>query len=298
VRTASIVLWAVLIAVPALGQTRKEQWQVGTSPSFSSGRYGTGSRTEIFHTPITARRLFADGDLTLVLPFTCIRGDGSVTVVNGTPVRRDSTGTRETTTGSSTRGTSVPAGRDGSGSTRSNGAPTAAATPEPLTVVTSHCGMGDVVVRGRYFIVDEGPRTPTIALRGHLKAPTADADAGLGTGRADEGFGIEVSRTVGGIVMMADGGYTFVGEPAGVEYRNTWWWDAGLGQDFAGGTVNLSVFLESYQAIVPGLVDARDILAALTVSGASGWRLQVSAEFGLSDGAPDHGFAVGASRRF
>ena len=42
----------------------------------------------------------------------------------------------------------------------------------------------------------------------------------------------------------------------------------------------------------------RDVLAAVSVKGASGWRIQVSGEFGLSDGAPDHGVTFGASRRF
>jgi hypothetical protein len=40
------------------------------------------------------------------------------------------------------------------------------------------------------------------------------------------------------------------------------------------------------------------VLAALSLTGANGWRMQVSALFGLTDGAPDHGVAIGASRRF
>jgi len=89
-----------------------------------------------------------------------------------------------------------------------------------------------------------------------------------------------------------------LGKPAGAEFRNSWWYDVGVGQDLAGGAVNLSVFFEEYSAIVPGLDNAREVLAAVTMKGAGGWRLQVSGEFGLSDGAPDHGLTFGASRRF
>jgi len=284
-------------------QTVPDQWQVGTTPSFSSGRYGTGTTTEVFHTPIIARRLFADGDLTLVFPFTCISGDGSVTVVNGSPVRRDSTGTTSAASDPSpTRGSSsAVTGRGAGTSTPTPTTETSSAAVATATTgqVATNCGMGDIVVRGRYYVLDEGPRTPTIALRAHVKAPTADADNGLGTGRADEGIGVEVSRTIGsGVTVMVDGGYTFIGRPAGVQYNNTWWYDVGLGKDLAGGVVNLSVFLEEYRAIVPGLSSARDVLAALTVKGSGGWRLQFSGEIGLSDGAPDHGIAFGASRRF
>jgi hypothetical protein len=96
---------------------------------------------------------------------------------------------------------------------------------------------------------------------------------------------------------MADGGYTVIGEPAGVQYNNNWWYDVGIGQDIK-TIVNLSVFFEEYRAIVPGLENARDVLAAVSVAGGGGWRIQTSVEFGLSDGAPEHGIMFGASRRF
>lgn len=64
------------------------------------------------------------------------------------------------------------------------------------------------------------------------------------------------------------------------------------------GVVNLSVFFEEDRAILPGFANARNVLAAVSLTGANGWRVQVSGEFGLSDGAPDHGITFGASRRF
>jgi hypothetical protein len=160
------------------------------------------------------------------------------------------------------------------------------------------CGLGDVVVRGRYYVLDERRWLPTIALRAHLKAPTADDERGLGTGRPDEGIGLEITRTLGaGLSLMADGGYTFIGRPDGVEFNRPWWYDVGLGQDLARGLVNVSVFFEEYQAIVPGLPSARDVLAAVTIKG-GGWQAQVAAQLGASDGAAERGITVGISRRF
>ena len=158
--------------------------------------------------------------------------------------------------------------------------------------------MGDVVVRGRYYLLDERRWLPTIALRAHVKAPTASAERGLGTGRPDEGVGLEISRTIaGGTLAMVDGGYTVIGKPDGVVYNNNWWYDVGIGQDVR-KVVNVSVFFEEYRAIVPGLANPRDVLAAVSVTGASGWRFQVAGEFGLSDGAPDHAVTFGTSKRF
>jgi hypothetical protein len=129
--------------------------------------------------------------------------------------------------------------------------------------------------------------------------PTADERRGLGTGRFDEGVGVELSRVLrGSFLVMADAGYTFIGRPADISYRNTWWYDVGLGRDLAGGIVNLSAFFEERRAVLPALPSARDVLTVVSVKGANGWRLQIAGEFGLSDGSPDQGITLGASRRF
>ena len=99
-------------------------------------------------------------------------------------------------------------------------------------------------------------------------------------------------------MAMVDTGYTVIGTPAGVDYDNNWWYDVGVGQNMASGAVNVSVFFSEYRAIVPGLANARDVLVALSVKGSSGWRIQMSGQRGLSDGAPDHGFTFSAGRRF
>jgi hypothetical protein len=274
---------AMLTTTPTASLAQDERWQVGTAPSFSSGRFGTDTRTEVLHTATTARRLFDDGDMTLVFPVTCIWGNGAVTVINGTPVRKEQT-SRTSDVSRPVRGTDDVSLRPGSGA---------------LPVETRNCGMGDIVVRGRYYLVDERGWKPTIAVRGHVKAPTASAERGLGTGRPDEGIGLEVSRTlVGGTLVMADGGYTIIGDADGVDFNNTWWYDIGIGQNLANGAVNVSVFFEEYRALVHGLVNARDVLAAVSVKGANRWRVQVAGQFGLTDGAPDRGLTIGASRRF
>ena len=294
----------VLLMIPAAARAADE-WQVGTAPSFSSGKYGTDTRTEVLYTSIAARRLFNDADLTLVFPVTCIWGS-AVTIVNGSPIPTERTQAAGATTSTTptrggqttpTRGGTTTPSRTTPSQTTADVAAAAGTDIAPSTV--SACGMGDIVVRGRYYLVDEHAWAPTVALRAHLKAPTADAERGLGTGRPDEGVGLEISRTFGrGFMAMVDGGYTVIGQPTGVEYNDNWWYDVGVAQNLGSDAVNLSVFFSEYRAIVPGLANARDILVALNVKGASGWRIQISGEKGLSDGSPDHGITFGAARRF
>ena len=262
----------MLLMIPAAARAADE-WQVGTAPSFSSGRYGTDSRTEVLHTPITARRLFKDADLTLVFPVTCIWGrrrrdrrqrharadraarsrrDHDAYDADSRRALRQHVATRRTTPSRTTADVVAPT-----------------VDTSVVRTTVSACGMGDIVVRGRYYVVDERAWMPTVAIRAHVKAPTADAERGLGTGRPDEGVGLEISRTFGrGFMAMVDGGYTVIGQPTGVEYNNNWWYDVGFGQNLGSDAVNLSVFFSEYRAIVPGLANARDMLVALNVKGA------------------------------
>ena len=60
--------------------------------------------------------------------------------------------------------------------------------------------------------------------------------------------------------------------------------------------VNVSVFYEEYRAIVPGLENARDVLATLSLKRRQGWRVQLAGELGLSSSAPDHSFTIGAGK--
>jgi hypothetical protein len=279
-------LYVPLVWLAIAGSAQAQSWQIGTAPSFMSGTYGADEETDIFYTPITAKRLFRDGDFTVVVPYLCVTGPVGVTIVGDSAVRTGSTGT----TSVRDVGTTRPS--------RGNSAAAPATPAAPVATIQRQCGLGDVVVRGRYYVLDERSWYPTIALRAHLKVPTADAERGLGTGRPDEGIGVEITRTLGsGLSVMADGGYTLLGQPDGMEFNRPWWYDVGLGQDLARGVVNVSVFFEEYQAIVPGLPNARDVLAAFTLKG-RGWQAQLATQLGASEGAAERGFTVGISRRF
>ena len=131
-----------------------------------------------------------------------------------------------------------------------------------------------------------------------MKAPTADDERGLGTGRPDEGIGVEMTRTLGGgLSVMADGGYTFIGQPAGLELNRPWWYDVGPRTGSGARGRERERVLRAVPGIVPGLPNAHDVLVALTLK-SRGWQTQLAAQVGASDGAAERGFTVGISRRF
>jgi hypothetical protein len=252
----------LLVAGPSLSEGAEEKWQTDLSATYTSGDYGTNSRTDILYMPFSLRRLFEAGDLTLVVPYIHITSDGNVTLVNGVPNK----------TGRLRR----------------------ARTPARV----SEEGIGDVVLKGRYYVLDEQGLLPTFALTARVKAPTADADRGLGTGEWDEGFGAEVSkRFAESWVGYFDLGYTIIGKPAGVPLRNQWNYDAGLGYYFTKVLLG-SVYYEEWRALLPGQANPRDLLFLVTYKATPAVRFNVGLETGLSDGAPDYGLTAGLSVRF
>jgi hypothetical protein len=230
--------------------------------------------------PFSVKRLFRDGDITLVIPYVSIEGTGAVRLVGGV-------GTRT----SNTQG-----GGNGASSVGTGKGKKVTATPQSSSSTAS--GLGDVILRGRYYLVEETSVMPLIAVTARVKMPTADADAGLGTGEFDEGVGVEFTKKLSDRwTGFLDGGYTFIGDPPGIEFRNQWWYDIGAGYD-VNKKVNLSLYYEEYRALVTTVNNARDLLFSALFKPTSALRCTGSFMVGLSNGAPNFGLTAGLSYRF
>jgi hypothetical protein len=157
-----------------------------------------------------------------------------------------------------------------------------------------------VLLIGRYYLYTEQENgiLPSVMISGRVKAPTADRDRGLGTGEWDEGGGLGLTKLLTDrLVALADAGYTFIGDPNGVDLRNQWSYDVGLGYYFR-PTLLGSVYYEEARAVVSGFQNPRDIFAGLSWRITQNFRLNAGLEKGLSTGAPEYGASIGASLRF
>jgi len=68
-------------------QGPKPSWRVGGSAFYTTGKYGTDVRTDTLYVPTRLRRVFDNGDLTLVIPYVTVTSNCGVTIVNGVPLR-------------------------------------------------------------------------------------------------------------------------------------------------------------------------------------------------------------------
>ena len=272
-------------------------WQIGFTPSYSSGNFGTNTASTFFYAPISIRRLFRDGDVALVIPFVTATTDGRATLVGGNAVQVDDGGSNSGSGGGG-GGTPDDGGCSGKGSNVSGKDRVCGTTTRTAGQKVTTSGLGDIILRGRYYVVEEKDWIPLIAVTGRLKLPTASASEGLGTGEMDEGVGMEVSKLLGDKwVAFLDGGYNVIGRPDGLNLRNQHWYDVGAGY-YVTSDLMTSVYFEEYRSLVSGRQNARDVFFAMNYRASSGWRFNGGVTVGVSNGAPDYALSTGVSYRF
>ena len=302
-------LWAerVLAADPTdkrPQQAAERNWQLSFTPSYSHGNFGTNTTSEFIYAPFSIRRLFSKGDISLVIPSVTAITDGRTTVVGNTAFRVDDDNSGSNSGSGGGGGSDDDGGCSGKGSNVSGKDRVCGTTTRTVGQKVTTTGIGDVILRGRYHLVEEQDYVPLIAVTARLKLPTANASQGLGTGELDHGYGVEISKLIGtSWLVFFDGGYNFIGDPDRADgsgtlgLRNQYWYDIGTGYYLTKDLLT-SVYFEEYRALVPGLPNARDVFFSSNYRLSPAWRLNGGVAVGLSNGAPDYVVSIGTSYRF
>jgi len=170
---------------------------------------------------------------------------------------------------------------------------------EPVDGGEGGSGLGDVILKGRYYAVEQDALLPYIDLVGSIKLPTADEDKGLGTGKTDFTFMAEFARRLENedLIALWEIGYTFVGEPSGYDARNRWLYSVGLAYEFD-PKITLSGYLDGRTAIFEGNDNPLSVLLIGEYKFRPDLRFDTLLEIGLNDGAPDFGITFGLRKRY
>lgn len=114
----------------------------------------------------------------------------------------------------------------------------------------SQGGLGDIRLTDELALVLPGKgKRPFLALVLDLKVPTADKKKGLGTGERDWGVGLSYVQPLGKVVqLLAEGVYRFMGDPAGVDFKDRPKASAGLAF-----VVNRTTIRALYETMRPAL---------------------------------------------
>src|SRR6185369_3492694 len=227
-----------------------------------SGDYGQEENTTLDVLSFNARWYLKSAELAVSVPYLRIDGAANVQWIDGQPVAIDS---------------------DGASGERHK-----------------ESGLGDIVVRGEYYLLTGTSSTPWIIGMLRVKLPTGSESKGLGSGATDFEPGLSLIQRHGRINWMADASYVFVGENAGVHAKNEVRLGGGASIPF--GTEDRHsayLYYENRTNRFDG-PDRRSIsIGASTAAGqAKRLRLSASAFFGLSNSSEDVGGYVTVGYRY
>jgi len=248
---------------PALAED-DPRWLLSTSVNYSVGDYGTNKDTTIVSVPVTfGVRPVDQLWISLTLPWIYQSSENVVVTAGGVAVRK----------------------KGGSGKF---------ARPERST---SESGVGDLLLKVSYTVLEERDFVPEIAPYVKIKFPTADSDRGLGTGEFDETIGVDLSkRLIDGLFGFVTLSYTFVGDPPGTNFRDSFGWS--VGPAYSIGPLSLFTFLDGSTAISPGQSDPLELRVGAEYRLTRALKFTGAVTRGLSNGSADWGGSLGFTFRF
>ncbi len=163
---------------------------------------------------------------------------------------------------------------------------------------TTEDGIGDILLRGSYIILEEQQVLPEVAPYLKIKFPTADEDRGLGTGKFDETLGADFAKTFlerwTGYLTLA---YTFIGSPSGADLRDSFSWSMGAAYSVT-RPLSVFAFLDGAQAISPHQVDPWGLRFGSEYRLTRVMKLTGSVGVGLTNGEADFSLSGGVAFRF
>jgi hypothetical protein len=207
---------AATIALPYLAQAEEFPYSAGLGFEFSSGKYGTSTRTDAVYAPLTITASPVDRlGLSLEIPF--------VYQSNGNVLSSIAAGGMQSRTMKQLAAGMGGATGSGAGMTSTS----ATGTHQ------SESGLGDITLKVGYILLPEKDNLPQIRPMVFVKFPSADQNKGLGTGEFDEGFSVEASKWFGDWNPFAEAGYTVQGKSSQLPLKNYLAYNAGVGYQVA-----------------------------------------------------------------
>jgi len=174
---AAAVLFSSL---PPLYAATNADLSLTIGAEYTTGDYGTSSKTEVWYFPVTFKYANEINVFALTVPFVSVEGTGNVVLGGG--------------------------GEH--------------AVPHATTSATrrTESGLGDVIVMASHKLT--GTATSRIDLTGKIKLATADDTDNLGTGENDYAIQLDFEGGYNSNGVYGSAGYKVLGDPPGIDYKN------------------------------------------------------------------------------
>ena len=233
---------------------------VSVGAEYSTGDYGTSSKTTIWYFPATLKYETDVNMISLTVPYVSVEGRGDVVVTAG-----------------------------GGGGMGMGGGASPINRSSTITSTRTDSGFGDVVLTGSHAIVSTV--TARIDLTGKIKFGTADEKDNLGTGENDYAVQLDLENNLNSHSIFGSAGYKILGDPPGTDFRNVFYGSIGFSHRLdAVRTAGLAY--DAQQSALSGASGQSELTLFLSNKLDKKTKLTGYVLKGLADGSPDWGLGI------
>jgi hypothetical protein len=158
-------------------------------------------------------------------------------------------------------------------------------------VATTQSGLGDVVAASTYFAIEGDEETPGLDLTAKIKLPTANKNAGLGTGETDYAIQADVYQSMDKVTLMGAIGRKFLGSSATLPLNDIFYGSVGVSYR-ATDNVSVGGSLDAAQASFASGSNVLELSVYVSRKIDKAKKIQGYILKGFADGSPDTGLGV------
>lgn len=164
-------------------------------------------------------------------------------------------------------------------------------------VRTTEQGMGDVSTSATWNFLDEQKYALGLDVSAKVKFGTADEKKSLGTGENDYSLQAEIFKPLGAWYPFFKLGYSWKGDPAGVDYRNVW--HGSVGADYRlSHTYSVGAYYDWRQKLTATGEPISEATLYFNTRINDNNKLNFYLIGGFSDASPDWGAGLSLNHRF
>jgi hypothetical protein len=254
----NVICWGILCFwVLVQPVLAAEQLSIGTTVDVSHGNYGATSATDLVATTLQGKYTVDDLSLQINVPYLMLSGPSQITAVSDT----------------------------------------ALIVPQTNAQHREIEGIGDILLGALYNTLYDPDLGIAIDIGFKLKIPTADYQAGLGSGEPDEALQLYAYKSLADFTFMLAAGYKWVGQPVDHYYRNTINGSAGLIYQLS-ENASLGTIFDMRQSIFSTLDDQIEVTLYGAYKLSNAWRAQLYVYKGCTETSPDIGLGSMLNYRF
>lgn len=162
---------------------------------------------------------------------------------------------------------------------------------------TTEQGAGDLVLTGIWAALDSQQAVVNLDVGAKVKFGTADEQKSLGTGENDYAVFAEVSKPVQAWYPFLKLGYSWRGDPSGLDYHNVWF--GSVGSDYRiSKTLSAGLYYDWRERLTSTGSPISEATAYLNMRINDSNKLNLYAISGFSDASPDWGIGMMITHAF